>query len=226
MDLRQAIVTVVSGALLVLAVAAGAQEHPPVLGHAAPPRPDGTPGAETPGATPGTSRTPPPAAVEGMIERGAYLVKIAGCKDCHTPSRQGPDGPEPDPTRLLSGHPQDLRLPPPPASSEAWPTSISASNTAFAGSWGVVYATNLTPHRETGIGSWTEELFLETMRTGRHGGSGRELLPPMPWRNVAVLTDDDLSSIFRYLTSVPPVENRVPEPVPATTPGARLAAER
>lgn len=225
MDLRRVVVAVVSGAVLVLAAAARAQEHPPALGHEAPPPPGGTPGAESPSAAPGTSRTPPPAAVEGMIERGAYLVQIAGCKACHTPSRQGPDGPEPDPTRLLSGHPHDLRLPPPPALSEVWPTSMSASNTAFAGPWGVTYAINLTPHRETGIGSWTEELFLETMRTGRHGGGGRELLPPMPWRNVALLTDDDLRSIFRYLTSVPPIDNQVPEPVPAATTEQRFAAE-
>jgi len=38
--------------------------------------------------------------------RGAYLVKIMGCNDCHTPWKMGANGPEPDMTRMLSGHPE------------------------------------------------------------------------------------------------------------------------
>ena len=48
-------------------------------------------------------------------ERGRYLVDaIAGCDDCHTPKNMGPNGPEPDMTRRLSGHPENMKLGEPP----------------------------------------------------------------------------------------------------------------
>ena len=48
----------------------------------------------------------PPA--QSAVERGQYLVTIGGCNDCHTPLKLGPNGPEPDMTRMLSGHPASL----------------------------------------------------------------------------------------------------------------------
>ena len=42
------------------------------------------------------------------IARGQYLVTVGGCNDCHTPLKMGPKGPEPDMTRMLSGHPEQL----------------------------------------------------------------------------------------------------------------------
>ena len=56
-----------------------------------------------------------PAAVQNTdpkVTRGAYLVKIMACNDCHTPWTMGPQGPEPDMTRMLSGHPQDMVVQP------------------------------------------------------------------------------------------------------------------
>src|SRR5262245_65827990 len=41
-------------------------------------------------------------------KRGEYLVKIMGCNDCHTPWQLGPNGPEPDMSRMLSGHPEQV----------------------------------------------------------------------------------------------------------------------
>ena len=158
--------------------------------------------------------TPPPAAVEAMIERGAYLARIGGCHDCHTPPKPGPHGPEPDVDRLLSGHPEGLEMPPAPVLPPGpWVGAVSVTNTAFAGPWGTSYASNLTPDPDTGIGAWTERVFVETMRTGRHRGAARPILPPMPWRIAALLHDDDLRSLYHYLTSVPPIRNRVPEAV-------------
>lgn len=212
-----AIVLVAVGA----AASAPAQEIPPALGHAtSSPVPDDV-AAPTP--TAGVTPTPPPAAVEGMIERGAYLVKLGGCNDCHTPLKSGPKGAEPDMDRMLSGHPQDLKMPPPPALPPGpWATVASATNTAFAGPWGVSYASNLTPD-STGLGGWSEKTFVETMRTGKHRGSAREILPPMPWQNLARLTDDDLRSVHRYLTSIPAIANRVPDADPATSLAAQAA---
>ena len=42
---------------------------------------------------------------DGAVARGEYLVHAMGCTDCHTPWKMGPNGPEPDMTRALSGHP-------------------------------------------------------------------------------------------------------------------------
>ncbi len=90
----------------------------------------------------------------------------------------------------------------------------SWDTTAWAGPWGVSYSANLTPDENTGIGSWSEETFVGALRTGRHMGVSRPILPPMPWGAFRNLIDEDLRSIYAYLRTVPPVRNRVPEPLP------------
>jgi hypothetical protein len=150
---------------------------------------------------------------KARVERGAYLVGMMGCNDCHTPWKMGAQGPEPDVTRALTGHPQDLVMPPPPPASGPWIWHGGATNTAFAGPWGVSFTANLTPDPETGLGKWTEEMFLATMRTARHQGKGRPILPPMPVKMIGKANDEDLKSIFAYLQSLAPVKNRVPAPI-------------
>lgn len=155
------------------------------------------------------------------IERGQYLVTITGCGDCHTPFKMGPNGPEPDMARMLAGHPEELAMPPAPAlTGSPWVWVGSGTNTAFAGPWGVSYAPNLTPDETTGIGIWTEDIFVKALRTGRHWGQSRPIMPPMPWPGYSRMTDEDLSAIFAYLKSVPPVKNRVPDSQPAAPPQA------
>jgi mono/diheme cytochrome c family protein len=158
---------------------------------------------------------------EAAVARGDYLVRIGGCNDCHTPMKMGPKGPEPDMTRMLSGHPEKLELPPPPAFTEAWTFAGNSTNTAAAGPWGISFARNLTPDPETGLGSWTEEQFIRTIRTGRHLGipSGRPILPPMPWQAYAQMTDEDLNALWAYLQTVPAIRNEAPQSVP-NLPGA------
>jgi cytochrome c553 len=152
--------------------------------------------------------------VAARVERGAYLVRIMGCNDCHTPWKVGPRGPEPDMTRALTGHPSDLVMPPAPAlPAGPWVWVAAGTNTAFAGPWGVSFAANLTPDAETGLGKWTEEMFIATMRTRRHQGKGRPVLPPMPVQMLAALSDQDIRDVFGYLRSLPPVRNRVPAPI-------------
>ncbi len=80
-----------------------------------------------------------------------------GCGDCHTPWKMGANGPEPDMTRMLSGHPESMVLPPAPAPSGPWMASLAATMTAWSGPWGVSYTANLTPDPETGLGKWTEQ---------------------------------------------------------------------
>ena len=60
------------------------------------------------------SREPAPDGAASKLARGKYLVTIAGCNDCHTPLKLGPDGPGPDMSRMLSGHPESLQMPPVP----------------------------------------------------------------------------------------------------------------
>src|SRR5262245_52418533 len=155
-----------------------------------------------------SSSTPSP------VERGAYLVVIMGCNDCHTPHKIGPRGLEPDMTRALTGHPSDVVMPKPPGLPPGrWAWVGAITNTAFAGPWGVSFTANLTPDVETGLGSWTPEMFIAAMRTGRRQGKGRPILPPMPYQVLARATDEDLRDIFAYLQSLPPVSNRVPAPI-------------
>ena len=131
----------------------------------------------TSGTTGGTSAVP--VAKEDPVARGRYLVTIMSCNDCHTP---GNFYGAPDSTRRLSG-----------------------SDIGWVGPWGVVHARNLTPD-STGIGSWTAEQIVHTLKTG-NTPDGTQLAPIMPWMNFANLTDDDAMAIAAYLKSLPPVHH-------------------
>jgi len=158
---------------------------------------------------------PAPDAAASKLARGKYLVTIAGCNDCHTPLTVGPDGPGPDMSRMLSGHPESLVMPPVPELPEGpWGAVAASTFTAWSGPWGVSFTANLTPDPETGLGRWTLQNFRDTLRTGRRMGRGRAILPPMPIPMYKNLTDDDIEAIFTYLQSIPAVSNRVPEPLP------------
>lgn len=129
----------------------------------------------------GTTASAPPRAA--TPEYGAYLSRhVALCADCHTP-RSGLQS-KPDRSKLFSGESD------PPSSFPAKPA-------------------NLTPDSATGIGSWTEEDFLRTLRTGMNP-QGDSLHSFMPWRQVRRMTDNDLRAIYRYLSTVPPIRNPIP----------------
>lgn len=148
------------------------------------------------------------------VERGRYLVTIMGCNDCHTPLKMGKNGPEPDMSRMLSGHPETIRIAETPKAPEGpWMAQVGSTMTAWSGPWGVSFTANLTPDVETGLGLWTAEAFIMAVRTGRHQGQGRPILPPMPWQMIREATDEDLRAIFAYLQSIPAVSNRVPQPL-------------
>ena len=153
---------------------------------------------------------------QSKLERGKYLVKLAGCHDCHSPKVFTPEGvPMPDESRLLSGHPEGEKLPQVGADMTGpgkW-ILFNEGLTAAVGPWGMSFAANLTPDPQFGIGLWTEQNFIDAMRTGKHMGAGRPILPPMPWFNMTDASDQDLSAIFAYLNSLPPVKNRVPTPL-------------
>lgn len=167
-------------------------------------------GLDRSGQTPAVSAQ---ASNRDMVERGEYLVLASGCHDCHTPHLAGPEGLEPDMSRALSGHPADQQLPAPPSLSGPWMAAVTGTFTAWAGPWGVSYTQNITPDPETGIGNYTEEQFVMTIREGKKQGRGRALLPPMPWPAIRNFSDEDLRAIYAYLRTVKPIKNKVPDPV-------------
>ncbi len=153
---------------------------------------------------------------DSLVKRGAYLVKIMGCNDCHSPKNMGPNGPEVDLDKLLSGAPSNRPIPP-------FDTNVikkgiilfSGDLTTTAGPWGISFAANISADSTTGIGKWTEEQFARAITQGKYNGdvNGRMILPPMPWQDFSSLYDEDLKAIFAYLKSTKPVENKVHEPI-------------
>lgn len=128
----------------------------------------------------------PVAAAEASAERGAYLVALGGCSDCHTPG-------------VFLGHPDKNRF-------------LGGSDVGFAiPGLGVFVGPNLTPDRDTGLGSWTNEQIVTAIRSGKVP-DGRTLAPVMPWNSFSKLSDGDAMSIALYLKSLPAVAHRVGGP--------------
>lgn len=169
-----------------------------------------------------TSTNDHAAAHADLVKRGERLVQLGGCSDCHTPVAFDPKLKMPVPQRelFLSGHPANA----PGPGAKPGPTDsavIGPTFTSFAAPFGVVYARNLTPDPETGLGSWSEAEFIQTVRTGHRRGTGRPILPPMPWQNLSTLPVEELQAIYAYLRSIKPVKNSVPE---AEVPAPVIAA--
>ena len=131
-----------------------------------------------------SSEAKPTAAV---LERGKKLATFGGCVDCHTP---GALYGAPDFTRQLSG-----------------------SELGWSGPWGTSYARNLTPDLETGLGYYKEHEIILALKSGKRL-DGKPMLPPMPWQNIATLSDADMHALVAYLQSLPPVAHQVPEALP------------
>jgi len=151
---------------------------------------------------------------DSLIKRGAYLVTIGGCDDCHSPKKMGPMGPEVDPELRLSGFPASRPLPKFDSNfAKKGLMMMNEDGTAAAGPWGISFTGNLTSDA-TGAGSWPVENFVTALRKGKLKGhqGGRDLLPPMPWQNYSQMTDDDLRALHAFLQSTKPVENIVPAP--------------
>lgn len=151
---------------------------------------------------------------DSLIKRGAYLVAVMGCDDCHSPKRMGAYGPELIPELRLSGFSQNASLPPVDTNQvkQGW-VLFSPDLTGAVGPWGASFAGNITGD-STGIGTWTEEQFKKALREGKFKGldNTRPLLPPMPWQNFRRLSDIDLKAVYTFLKSTKPVKNVVPAP--------------
>ena len=125
-------------------------------------------------------------AADNRVARGEYLARLGGCNDCHTP---GYFLGKPDPSRFLGGSDVGFDLP----------------------GMGTFIGPNLTPDKETGLGTWSRDEIVTAIQTGVRP-DGRILAPIMPWRAFAGLTKSDAGTIADYLKSLPPVSHKVQGP--------------
>jgi mono/diheme cytochrome c family protein len=144
---------------------------------------------------------PDPAALSRLdaarVERGRYLVEIAGCGACHT------DGAligEPSAARLLAGSYLGI-----------------AYTDPFRGTPGVAYPSNLTPDPRTGLGNWSDAQIAAAIRSGDLGSSAGHLIV-MSWPLYQHMSDDDVNAVVMYLRRIPAIEHQVPMRV---APGTR-----
>lgn len=119
-------------------------------------------------------------------KRGEYLVTMATCSDCHTPSND---------------------------KGEPLPGLDFAGGNVFEGPWGYVAAANITQD-PSGISYYDEKQFIQMMRTGYVGA--RALSPIMPWFIFRGMTDGDLADIFAYLKTLKPARHHVDNTLPPT----------
>jgi hypothetical protein len=123
------------------------------------------------------------------VALGAYLSKIGGCAECHTPKSHG----KPLPGMDFAGG----------FSFEGMPNG-----------GGTVRASNITPDVGTGIGAWKKEDFVQRFKAFKDPAAAVPVKPGvfntvMPWTIYAGMTEADLGAIYDYLRTVPPVRNSV-----------------
>jgi len=121
-----------------------------------------------------------------QIAYGDYMVRLSICRDCHTPMD---------------------------AQGQVIPGMDFAGGFPLVGPFGQIASSNIT-QAPSGIPYYTEELFLEMMRTGMV--KARKLHDMMPWNIYGKQTDGDLKAIFAYLKTVAPIQHRVDNTLPAT----------
>ena len=126
------------------------------------------------------------------VNYGGYLVMMADCGTCHSPLTQH----GPDMSRMFAG---------------GYPFDLGTN---------IVVSANITPDSATGIGMWTEAMFLEKFTRYRDpksynvDSSAHNTI--MPLSILSGITDNDLKAMYRYLRTVKPIANKV-EKFPART---------
>jgi mono/diheme cytochrome c family protein len=128
-----------------------------------------------------------------------------------------PRGPEPQPP--VAGIPTDVPVGLAHGEYLARAADCVACHTAEGGTpyaggrqfklpFGEIYSTNLTPDKETGIGNWSDEAFVQAVRSGI--GSHGNLYPAMPYTSYAQLSRSDVLAIKQYLSTLQPVHQPTP----------------
>ena len=140
-----------------------------------------------------------------VLEHGKYIAAIAGCVDCHTPFQeefQDPAKMTLDQLKVFSfnlGATQDLK------------NKFLAGGRPFdLGPAGILLTRNLTPDRESGLGSWSDEQVKLAIKTGINN-EGKLLFPVMPYHVYNTMADADLEALVAYLRSINSVSNMIPK---------------
>jgi mono/diheme cytochrome c family protein len=87
---------------------------------------------------------------------------------------------------------------------------INVGGRRYDGPFGTVFSTNITPDRQTGIGTWTDEQIITAIRLGRRP-NGERLLPVHPFTVFNGMAEEDLKALVAFLRTTPPV-NRANQP--------------
>ena len=120
-----------------------------------------------------------------LLAYGKYMTNIAGCVDCHTPQEKG-----------------------------QFVTELSyAGNMEFILPNGIVRSANITPDKKTGIGNWTEEMFISRFKILNDSTFANQDVSnfntTMPWTIFKNMDEYDLKAIYTYLHSLAPIEHQV-----------------
>ncbi len=92
---------------------------------------------------------------------------------------------------------------------------VSNAGKAYAGGrsiptpFGTIFASNISPEEETGIGTWSEAAFARAMREGVDR-QGRQLYPAFPYDHFTKATSEDIRALYAFVMSQAPVRNAVP----------------
>jgi hypothetical protein len=150
---------------------------------------------------------------QDLLSRGRYLATIGVCEACHTPP-EVPDEKAAPGNHVQAAAERNYRTDP------DWfryldPVRRNAGGVPFIirmskDMGGVVYSRNITPDRETGIGTWTEDDIVRALRTGVTP-DGRQLFMFAPHTFFPNLADTDARALAVYLKSMPAVRYRVPD---------------
>src|SRR5450830_365845 len=89
--------------------------------------------------------------------------------------------------------------------------AVNAGGRAMDTPFGRLYTSNLTPDPETGLGRWSFSAFQRAMREGL-SRDGHHLYPAFPYTAFAKMSDDDLTALYAWLMSQPPVRAETPAP--------------
>jgi alcohol dehydrogenase (quinone), cytochrome c subunit len=84
-----------------------------------------------------------------------------------------------------------------------------AGGVPFETPLGTLYSSNITPDRQTGIGSWTVEDFRRAMHEGI-AADGSRLFPAFPYPSYTKVTDRDVADLYAFLRTIPPVAQEPP----------------
>jgi mono/diheme cytochrome c family protein len=151
-----------------------------------------------------TSVSASPSYQDEQLQHGKYIASIAGCPVCHTPYKAEYQ----DPTKLSLEQIQVLAFNESQALDQ---TKLLAGGRVFPlGPIGNLLTRNLTPDKDTGLGSWTDEQVKLAVKTGVDN-NGEVLFPVMPYHVYNGMADADVNAVVAYLRSVNAVKNEIPK---------------